>query len=584
MLGLFAFRRPDSDNATVLIGIRRAITEVFLEPSPFRFLRNLGRSREIATVLFNHGFGDLVERMHLRKYLQWGKRVILRQDEEPGPDLTTAKRIRLALQDLGPTFIKFGQVISTRPDLIPQDIIDELAHLQEQVPPFDSDKAVRRVEQELHGTVETLFAQFDREPIAAASLGQVHRAVLQDGTVVAVKIRRPDAVRDVERDLTLMTDLAILMERHIPESAIFDPVGLVQHFSRTIRRELNFRREGRTIEEFRRLFHDDATLRVPRVFEDLTTDAVLTMEFLDGCRADEFDEIAKRDISRDQLAANGSRIFLKQVFEFGLFHGDPHPGNIRIMPDGSIGLLDFGMVGIIDDSKREQLIDLLLAVERQNVSRCVDVIRAIGRPSRTIDDLLLRADVRDFVENYYGLSLDQLNVGRMLTDFVGILANHGLRCPPDIMLLIRMFVTLEGLGRELDPHFNLAAEFAPFIQRLVRERYSPRRLVDRSLADLKTLLLAAHDLPIQMGATLRKLSHDDLRIQFEHRGLDKLITEFDRSSNRIVVGLVTASLIVASALIIRTSVSSTWVTVPVFVLSGLLGLWLVYGILRSGRL
>jgi ubiquinone biosynthesis protein len=556
-----------------------------VEPSPLRLIRNLGRTFEIVTVLANYGFGDLLERLHLRRYVNWGRRLILRKNKDEIPQgLTTAQRIRMALQDLGPTFIKFGQVLSTRPDLIPQELIDELANLQEHVPPFDSTLAADCVVRELHGPIDSLFERFESEPIAAGSLAQVHRALHPDGTPLAVKIRRPNAVRFVERDLALMGDLAMLVERHIPEYSVFDPVGLVNHFSRTIRRELNFRREGRTVDEFRRLFSDDATLYVPRVYDDLTTEAVLTMEFIEGCRADDFDQLASYPITKPQLAVNGAHIFLKQAFEFGVFHGDPHPGNIRVRKDGSIALLDFGMIGQIDQTKREQLTDLLLAVERQNVDRMVTLAREIGTATQPIDEVLLRADIRDFADSYYGLSLEKLKVGSMLMDLVSILTNHGLQLPSDLLLLIRAFVTLEGLGRSLDPSFNLAVEVAPFLERLVKERYSARRMFERAAADAKEMMQTVHDLPLQVREILRKVAEDELQVNFEHRGLDRLITEFDRSSNRVVVGVITGSLILASAIVIRTGVSSPWITVPPFLLSGFLGLWLIYGILRSGRL
>jgi len=555
-----------------------------VEPSPLRLVRNLGRTFEIVTVLANYGFGGLLERLHLRRYVHWGRRFIFRKKEELPEGLTTPQRIRMALQDLGPTFIKFGQVLSTRPDLIPQDLIEELANLQEHVPPFDSDEAIASVELELHAAIDQLYREFEHDPLAAGSLAQVHRAVHKDGTPLAVKVRRPGAVRNVERDLALMTDLAMLVERHIPEYAVFDPVGLVNHFSRAIRRELNFRREGRTVDEFRRLFIDDATLHIPPVYEDLTTDAVLTMGYVEGCRADDFECLDEYPITRRQLASNGARIFLKQAFEFGVFHGDPHPGNIRVRADGAIALLDFGMIGQLDELKREQLTDVFLAVERRDVKRVVRLAKEIGSPSRPVDDLLLRADIRDFVETYYGVPLQRLKVASMLTDLVSILANHGLRLPADLLLLIRAFVTLEGLGRSLDPSFNMAAEIAPFVEQLVKERYSPRRLLDRATTDAKELFQAAHDLPLQAGEILRKLADDELKVNFEHKGLDHVIHEFDRSSNRVVIGVITGSLILASALIIRTGATSPWLTVPPFLLSGFLGIWLIYGILRSGRL
>jgi len=332
------------------------------------------------------------------------------------------------------------------------------------------------------------------------------------------------------------------------------------------------------------LFHNDATLHVPRVYQDLTTEAVLTMEFVDGFRVSDQASLRSAGISPRDVAANGAHIFMKQAFELGLFHGDPHPGNIRVLPDGSLCLLDYGMVGSLDDEMRERLVDLMMAIVRQDVPTLTRLILTMGQPVRPVDLPLLRADVRDFVANYYGLSLEQLKVGNMLSDFVSILAHHGIHCPPDLMLLIRAIVTLEGVGRDLDPNFNIAEHLAPFVQKIIRERYNPRYITNRILNESRTLLTLAAQMPHDVSKTLGKLSRDELTIRLRHEGMEQLIPELDRSSNRIVIGLLVASLIVASALLIRTGVQSLWLSGGVFVLSSLLGIWLIYGILRSGRL
>ena len=556
-----------------------------MEARPIRLLRNIGRTGEIVTVLLNHGFGDMLDRIGLRNFWYRWRQMFSRNTPEPLRHLRVVERIRMSLEKLGPTFIKFGQVISTRPDLVPPEMLAELRKLQEGVPPFPSDQAVEQLESELGRPVVELFATFDRTPLAAGSLAQVHRATHFDGTPLAVKIRRPTAVRDIERDLALMQEMAMLLERNVAEARIFDPRGLVNHFTRSIRRELNFAREARTMDEFRRLFSKDATLYVPKVYWELTTEAIITMEYVEGLRIDDLNELAKENCSPCPRSPQGARGFsLKQVFEFGVFHGDPHPGNVRVCRDGTICLLDYGMIGILDEKMREQLIDLLLAVSEQDVDGAVRLVLELGEPYREVDRPLLQIDMRDFVSNYYGVELERLNVGRLLADFVSILSNHAIRCPGSLMLLIRCFVTLEGVGRNLDPEFNLATHLQPFVERLVKERYSPTRLAAKVWRESRHLLEYAHEIPGNVNRTLRKLSEDDLRIQLEHRNLDHFILELERSSNRLVVGMVVGSLIVASSLIISRGASTIWVTLPIYVLSSLLAIWLVYGIFRSGRL
>lgn len=538
--------------------------------------------RQIVSVLLNHGFGDLIEQLHLGPYLRWGQRVILRR--EVASPLSRAQRIRLALESLGPTFIKFGQVLSTRPDLVPADVVEELKRLREHVPAFESRVAKEIVERELGAVIGTSFVEFDEQPLAAGSLAQVHRARHQNGMSLAIKILRPGIGADIERDLALMTELATLVQRYIPEADVFDPLGLVQHFARSIRREVNLLREGRTLLQFRRLFRTDASLKVPLVYEDLTTQCVLTQEFIEGWRTDCPDELLCNGINPEAVAANGARIFLKQAFEFGVFHGDPHPGNIRILADGSLCLLDYGMIGVLDDQLRDQLVSLLQAVARRDVTTAVRVIQSFNRFHTELDVPVLRVDVRDFIETYYGLRLDELNVGQMLQDFIRIVSAHGIKCPGDLLLLIRAMITLEGVGKTLSPGFSIAEVLQPTIEQLIRQRYSPKRLANRIIEETSSLLDACAMIPGATSRTLDKISKDQLRIQFEMKRIDRLITEIDRSSNRVVISLILAALIVASALILRGANDSYWLSVPVYVLSSLLGAWLVWGIFRSGRL
>jgi ubiquinone biosynthesis protein len=556
---------------------------------PLRILRNLRRSGEVVAVLIKYGYGDLVDRLGITPYLRLPARLWNKETPEHIAPLRRGERIRLALEELGPTFVKFGQILSTRPDLIPDDILRDLSRLQEQVTPFATSEAILAIEDCLGKKIDEVFSVFQQEPLGAGSLGQVYRAVLRPTDKhgpdeVVIKIRRPHVDKDVERDLLLMIDFSILIARNIPESEVFDPVGLVEHFKRVIRREINFTREARAMQEFHRLFRDDATLYVPKVYSDYTHDSMLVIEYIDGLKTNQLHTIPALDKRRDIIASNVARVFIKQTFDLGVFHADPHPGNVRILKNGTLCLLDYGIIGRLEERTRGLLIDLLCVIPERNVDKGVSVILKLGHPMHSVDRALLAVDFQDFVDAYFDVPLSQMNLGEILTDFVRILSSHGIVCPADLLLLIRALVGLEGAGRQLNPGFNLADVLLPSIKRLVRRRYHPKRMLRGAINDLSRLIMTAQELPHDIHRTLDKLNRNDLRIHLHHEHLDRLITELDRSGNRIVIGLIISSMVVASALIIRTSPADSWISSIVFIISALLGMWLIYGIFRSGRL
>jgi len=555
-----------------------------------RNIRTIRRYRTILGVLIKYGFGHFVEQLNIDYYLELGKRIVtLDKIPKDLERLSQAQRLRLAMEELGPTFIKLGQLLSTRPDVLGSAYIHEFSKLQDKVPGFSFEEVNAQIQRELGYPAEELFAEFSTTPLAAASIAQVHRGKLRSGEEVVFKVRRPGIVKIVETDIDVLMGLAYLIEQHIPTVALYDPVGLVKEFRRSIMRELNFTREGRTVDRFAVNFAESETVYTPKIFWDYTGDIVLTMEYVDGIKISALEELTAQGYDLKVIASRGADAFLKQVLEFGLFHADPHPGNVFILPDQVICMLDYGMVGRLGQDLKDQLIDLLQALLDRDVDKIISQLLYSGELTDNSDIKNLRRDLHDFIEDYYDIVLQDIKVGKLLSEFIEILTHHRIHFPADFMILAKALVIMEGVGRQLDPEFNMINHMRPYVNKIIFERFSPKNISEQAGRIVQAYSSLAKNLPQDIKEFVNRLNRNQFKIDLEHRGLEKLVTDLDRSSNRVSFAVVIGSLIVGSSLVMQIDKGPMILGFPLlgllgYSIAGFLGLWLAIGILRSGRL
>ena len=555
-----------------------------------RNIRTIRRYRSILGVLIKYGFGHFVEQLNIDYYLELGKRIVtLDKIPKELERLSQPQRLRLAMEELGPTFIKLGQLLSTRPDVLAKEYIHEFSKLQDKVPAVSLEDINAQIQREMGHPAEELFAEFSKEPLAAASIAQVHRGKLKSGEEVVFKIRRPGIAKIVATDIDVLMGLAYLIEQHVPTVALYDPVGLVKEFRRNILREMNFTREGRTVDRFAVNFAGSDTVYTPKIFWDYSGEIVLTMEYVPGIKISDLEKLTDQGYDLKEIARRGADAFLRQVLDFGLFHADPHPGNVFILPGQVICMLDYGMVGRLGQDLKEQLIDLLQALLDKDVNRIISQLLYSGELADNSDLRNLRRDLHDFIEDYHDIVLQDIKVGKLLSEFIEILTHYRIHFPPDYMLLAKALIIMEGVGRQLDPDFNMISHMRPYIKKLAFERLSPKYLRAQAGHIAYDYTSLAKSLPHDIKEFLNRLNRNKFKIDLEHRGLEKLVTDLDRSSNRVSFAVVIGSLIVGSSLVMQIDKGPIIFGFPLlgllgYSIAGFLGLWLAVGILRSGRL
>ncbi|HEX6789506.1 MAG TPA: AarF/ABC1/UbiB kinase family protein [Gaiellaceae bacterium] len=553
--------------------------------------RTLGRLSEIAQVMVRHGFGYFLEAHKLTDLLPGrSAETRLAAAYEEGTS-ARGQHLRELLDELGPTFVKFGQLLSTRPDVVPPDIIAELRGLQDDVRPFPFEQAERVIEEDLGNSLERLFLSFEREPIAAASIGQVHKAVLPNGKTVAVKVQRPGAPRQIEADLALLYQAAKLVKERVRALDFIDARGLVDEFARQIRQELDYRLEARNAQAFHRDFASDPHVHVPRIYWTYTRARVLTMEWLEGTQLADIDTLTMSLDERRDLAYRIAETWMAMIFRNGFFHGDPHPANILILEEaGAIGLVDFGAVGKLTEDDMSKLTRLFIDAAAENVDALPKRLADLGvrYPKEREEEFL--AELRELFYRYYGASLSEIDPIQVIRETFQLIYTMNLHLPTRYLLLDRAIATLGSVGIELYPDFNVFEVARPYARGLLIERFTPHRVAKRAQRETLRYAQIFAEAPHQWHDFMEQVRDGQIEVGFVHKGLDDFLEQTQRVFNRLVIALVVTGGLIGSSLIGVFAKSGPHllgvnaISVIGFALSTMLGVWLLWGVVRSGRL
>lgn len=553
----------------------------------FGAMRDLSRMREISAILIRHGLGEFVQRLKLPRAVEIASEWLHMPLPGPEDHIPTPIRARLALEALGPTFIKLGQILATRVDVFPNDWITEFEKLQSNAPTLPEEDVVALVSAALGQNLDECFEDFDLTPVGSASIAQVHRATLKNGQTVAVKLRRPGIVGVIEADLRILGHLAALAEQEFPEARRYQFTEIVRQFSRALRRELNLSAEARNMDRFANHFRESPHILIPNVHWALTNADMNVQDFIDGIPANRLDLVDAAGLNRKVLAAHCADAVLKMILIDGYFHADPHPGNVFFMSEERVVFIDFGMVGRLPKTRRDELANLLAALSHHSERGVLDVlIEWTG--SVQVDEEKFSEDIADFLFQYDQVQLKELNLSQLLNDILTLMRDNSIVLPSDLSMLFKALITLEGLVRQLDPEFQMVSHLTPFVRKIILDRYQPAALLERGGRGILDLIGFLGDLPRDVVKLAKEMRRGKFRIDLDLKRLDQFGKQLDTSANRLTMGIVTGCLIIGSSIVMTVNAGPMLFGLPLFGFLGFMvaffnSLWLIFSIWRAGK-